>query len=69
MTDKVNQAIYIYDSEKDKVKTIQLKTFLCRVNNYSKDSVYSSNSNKIYFALKPDALEFRKEYNKQLINT
>ena len=27
MTDKVNQAIYIYDSEKDKVKTIQLKTF------------------------------------------
>ena len=33
MTDKVNQAIYIYDSEKDKVKTIQLKTFLCRVNN------------------------------------
>ena len=58
MTAKVNQAIYIYDSEKDKVKTIQLKTFLCRVINILR------NENKIYFALKPDALEFRKEYNK-----
>ena len=64
MTDKVNQAIYIYDKNTNKINTIQLKTFLCRVNNYSKDSVYSSNSNKIYFALKPDALEFRNEYNK-----
>ncbi len=32
MTDKVDSAIYIYDVEFDKVKTIKLKTFLNRVN-------------------------------------
>ena len=56
MTDKVNQAIYIYDSEKDKVKTIQLKTFLCRINNWQKS--YS------FFALKDQAKKHRKEYLK-----
>ena len=57
MPDKVDSAIYIYDVEFDKVKTIKLKTFLNRVNHTLR------NENKIYFALKPDALEFRKEYN------
>ena len=33
MTDKVDSAIYIYDSERNVVKTIKLKTFLSRVNN------------------------------------
>ncbi len=56
MTDKVNQAIYVYDSEKDKVKTIQLKTFLCRVNNILR------NENQIYFALKDDAIKWREKY-------
>ena len=55
MTDKVNQAIYIYDSEKDKVKTIQLTTFLCRVNNILR------NENQIYFALKDDAIKWRNK--------
>ena len=34
MTDKVDSAIYIYDVEIDKVKTIKLKTFLNRVNTH-----------------------------------
>ena len=33
MTDKVNQAIYVYDKNTNKINTIQLKTFLCRVKN------------------------------------
>ena len=57
MTDKVDSAIYIFDSEQNRVKTIRLQTFLNRVNNILR------NENKIYFALKPDALKFRKEYN------
>ena len=56
MTDKVNQAIYIYDSEKDKVKTIQLKTFLCRVNNILR------NENKIYFATIYERDIYKQEY-------
>ena len=32
MTDKVDSAIYIYDVEFNKIKTIKLKTFLGRVN-------------------------------------
>ena len=48
MTDKVNQAIYIYDSEKDKVKTIQLKTFLCRVNNILRNEIF--NYDILYFS-------------------
>ena len=63
MTDKVDSAIYYFDKDTNKINVIRLQTFLNRVNNYSKDSVYSSTNNKIYFALKPDALEFRKEYN------
>ena len=69
MTDKVDSAIYYFDKDTNKINVIRLQTFLNRVNNYSKDSVYSSTNNKTYFALKTDALEFRKEYNKQLINT
>tara|TARA_R100001129_G_scaffold146665_1_gene108029 strand:+ start:536 stop:721 length:186 start_codon:yes stop_codon:yes gene_type:complete len=57
MTDKVDSAIYIFDSEQNRVKTIRLQTFLNRVNNILR------NENKIYFALKDDAKEFRKEYN------
>jgi len=64
MTDKVDSAIYYFDKDTNKINVIRLQTFLNRVNNYSKDSVYSSTNNKTYFALKPDALEFRKEYNK-----
>ena len=68
MTDKVDSAIYYFDHDTNKVNTIRLQTFLNRVNNYSKDSVYSSTNNKTFFALKPEAIKFRKEYNKQLIN-
>ena len=64
MTDKVDSAIYYFDKDTNKINVIRLQTFLNRVNNYSRDSVYSSTNNKTYFALKPDALEFRKEYNK-----
>ena len=56
MTDKVDSAIYIYDVEFDKVKTIKLKTFLNRVNHTLR------NENQIYFALKDDAIKWRKKY-------
>ena len=35
MTDKVDSAIYIYDVEFNKIKTIKLKTFLGRINHLS----------------------------------
>ena len=57
MTDKGDSAIYIFDSEQNRVKTIRLQTFLDRVNNILR------NENKIYFALKDEAKKFRKEYN------
>ena len=57
MTDKVDSAIYIFDSEQNRVKTIRLQTFLDRVNNILR------NENKIYFALKDESKKFRKEYN------
>ena len=57
MTDKDDSAIYIFDSEQNRVKTIRLQTFLNRVNNILR------NENKIYFALKDEAKKFRKEYN------
>jgi hypothetical protein len=57
MTDKVDSAIYIYDVEFDKVKTIKLKTFLNRVNHTLR------NENQIYFALKDDATKWRKKYS------
>tara|TARA_R100001509_G_scaffold151331_1_gene110740 strand:+ start:302 stop:484 length:183 start_codon:yes stop_codon:yes gene_type:complete len=57
MTDKVDSAIYIFDSEQNRVKTIRLQTFLNRVNNILR------NENQIYFALKDEAKKFRKEYN------
>ena len=56
MTDKVDSAIYIYDVEFDKVKTIKLKTFLNRVNHTLR------NENQIYFALKDDAIKWREKY-------
>ena len=55
MTDKVDSAIYIFDSEHNRVKTIRLQTFLNRVNNILR------NENKIYFALKDQAIKFKKE--------
>ena len=57
MTDKVDSAIYIFDSEHNRVKTIRLQTFLNRMNNVLRYE------NQTYFALKDDAIEFRKEYN------
>ena len=54
MTDKVDSAIYIYDVEFNKIKTIKLKTFLSRVNHTLRDE------NQIYFALKEDAIKSRK---------
>ena len=57
MTDKVDSAIYIFDSEHNRVKTIRLQTFLNRMKNVLR------NENQTYFALKDDAIEFRKEYN------
>ena len=57
MTDKVDSAIYIFDSEHNRVKTIRLQTFLNRVNHTLR------HENQIYFALKDDAKKFRKEYN------
>ena len=56
MTDKIDSAIYIYDVEVDKVKTIKLKTFLKRVNHTLR------NENQIYFALKDDAIKWREKY-------
>jgi hypothetical protein len=50
MTDKVDSAIYIYDVEFNKIKTIKLKTFLKRVNHTLR------NENQIYFALKDSAI-------------
>ena len=58
MTDKVDSAIYIYDVEFNKIKTIKLKTFLKRVNKHL------IKGNKC-FALKDDAKKFREEYNAQ----
>jgi len=55
MTDKVDSAIYIYDVEFNKIKTIKLKTFLKRVNHTLR------HENQIYFALKDDAIKSRKE--------
>ena len=63
MTDKVDSAIYYFDKDTNKINVIRLQTFLNRVNNYSKDSVYSSANNKTYFALKDQAFKFRKDYN------
>ena len=57
MTDKVDSAIYIYDVEYNKIKTIKLKTFLTRVNHTL------INENQIYFALKDSAIKSRKENN------
>jgi hypothetical protein len=57
MTDKVDSAIYIFDSEYNRVKTIRLQTFLNRVNHTLR------HENQTYFALKDDAKKFRKEYN------
>ena len=57
MTDKVDSAIYIYDVEFNKIKTIKLKTFLKRVNHTL------SNEKQIYFALKNDAIKSREEDN------
>ena len=57
MTDKVDSAIYIYDVEFNKIKTIKLKTFLKRVNHTL------INENQIYFALKNDAIKSREEDN------
>ena len=57
MTDKVDSAIYLFDYRTEKVKTIKLKTFLSRVNNVLR------NENQIYFALKDDAIKWRREYN------
>mgnify|MGYP003121453665 FL=1 len=57
MTDKVDSAIYIYDVEFDKVKTIKLKTFLNRVNHTLR------NENQIYFALKDQAFNYRRNNN------
>ena len=57
MTDKVDSAIYIYDVEFNKIKTIKLKTFLTRVNHTLR------NENQIYFALKNDAIKSREEDN------
>jgi len=56
MTDKVDSAIYLFDYRTEKVKTIKLKTFLNRVNNWQK--AYS------FFALKDQATKHRKEYLK-----
>ena len=58
MTDKVDSAIYIYDVEFDKVKTIKLKTFLNRVNHTLR------NENQTYFALEQDRDQFAKESRK-----
>ena len=57
MTDKVDSGIYIFDSEHNRVKTIRLQTLLNRVNHTLR------HENQTYFALKDDAIEFRKEYN------
>ena len=57
MTDKVDSAIYIFDSENNRVKTIRLQTFLNRVNHTLR------HENQTYFALKDDAIGFKKEYN------
>ncbi len=59
MTDKVDSAIYIFDSEYNRVKTIRLQTFLNRVNHTLR------HENQTYFALKDDAKKFREEYNAQ----
>ena len=56
MTDKVDSAIYIFDSEHNRVKTIRLQTLLNRVNKHL------IKGNKC-FALKDDAKKFREEYN------
>ena len=56
MTDKVDSAIYIYDVEFDKVKTIKLKTFLNRVNHTLR------NENQIYFATIYERDIYKQEY-------
>ena len=55
MSDKVDSAIYIFDSEHNRVKTIRLQTFLNRMNNVLR------NENQTYFALEHDRDQFAKE--------
>ena len=59
MTDKVKSAIYFFDIDKNKKGRINLRTFLKRVNHYSRNSVHSSKNIK-YFAL----IEHRDEFAK-----
>ena len=56
MTDKVDSAIYIYDVEFNKIKTIKLKTFLGRVNHTLR------NENRIYFATTYDRDIHKQDY-------
>ena len=60
MTDKVKSAIYFFDIDKNKKGRINLRTFLKRVNHYSRNSVHSSKNIK-YFALEKDRDEFAKD--------
>ena len=55
MTDKVDSAIYIFDSEYNRVKTIRLQTFLNRVNHTLR------HENQTYFALQNQRDKFREE--------
>ena len=55
MTDKVDSAIYIFDSEYNRVKTIKLQTLLNRVNHTLR------HENQTYFALEQDRNQFAKE--------
>ena len=55
MTDKVDCAIWIYDMELQRKKRIRLQTLLNRVNHTLR------HENQTYFALKDDAIEFKKE--------
>ena len=55
MTDKVDSAIYIFDSEHNRVKTIRLQTLLNRVNHTLR------HENQTYFALEKERDKFREE--------
>ena len=57
MTDKVDCAIWIWDNELQRKKRIRLQTLLNRVNHTLR------NENQVYFALKDDAIKWRREYS------
>ena len=58
MTDKVNQWVYVYDTEKDIKYKVQFKTLIKMIN----DTLESHNQPRRYFALDDHRAEYIARY-------